>query len=70
VNASRISWKWIRRGLVAVAIVAFFMFRGDLPHVDLENAIEDLSRGWCMDLPVGQRARLLGRRVRRIDRAG
>ena len=44
-NESRISWKWIRRGLVVVAIVAFFMFRDDLPHVDLENAIEDLSQG-------------------------
>ena len=44
-NESRISWKWIRRGLLVVAIVAFFMFRGDLPHVDLENAIEDLSQG-------------------------
>jgi membrane protein DedA with SNARE-associated domain/membrane-associated phospholipid phosphatase len=45
VSGSRISWKWIRRGLLAAAIVAFFMFRGDLPHIDLENAIEGLSEG-------------------------
>jgi membrane protein DedA with SNARE-associated domain len=45
VSGSRISWKWIRRGLLAAAIVAFFMFRGDLPHIDLENAIQDLSEG-------------------------
>jgi membrane protein DedA with SNARE-associated domain/membrane-associated phospholipid phosphatase len=40
-----ISWKWIRRGLLAAAIVAFFVFRGDLPHIDLEEAIQDLSNG-------------------------
>jgi membrane protein DedA with SNARE-associated domain/membrane-associated phospholipid phosphatase len=45
VNGSRISWKWIRRGLLAAAIAAFFMFRGDLPHINLENAIQDLSEG-------------------------
>ena len=44
-SGSRISWKWVRRGLLAAAIVAFFMFRGDLPHVDLEGAIQDLSKG-------------------------
>ena len=27
------------------AIVAFFIFRGDLPHIDLEQAIQDLSKG-------------------------
>ncbi|HEX3562039.1 MAG TPA: bifunctional DedA family/phosphatase PAP2 family protein [Solirubrobacterales bacterium] len=41
----RISWKWVRRGLLAAAIVAFFLFRGDLPHIDLEGAIQDLSKG-------------------------
>jgi membrane protein DedA with SNARE-associated domain/membrane-associated phospholipid phosphatase len=41
----RISWNWVRRGLLAVAIVAFFVFRGDLPHIDLEGAIQDLSQG-------------------------
>jgi membrane protein DedA with SNARE-associated domain/membrane-associated phospholipid phosphatase len=40
-----ISWKWIRRGLLAAAIVAFFVFRGDLPHIDLEEVIQDLSNG-------------------------
>jgi membrane protein DedA with SNARE-associated domain/membrane-associated phospholipid phosphatase len=45
VSGSRISWKWIRRGLLAAAIVAFFVFRGDLPHIDLEQAIQDLSKG-------------------------
>jgi membrane protein DedA with SNARE-associated domain/membrane-associated phospholipid phosphatase len=44
-NAQRISWKWVRRGLVAAAIVAFFVFRQDLPHFDLEDAIQDLSNG-------------------------
>jgi undecaprenyl-diphosphatase len=40
-----ISWKWMRRGLLAAAIVAFFVFRGDLPNVDLQGAIQDLSHG-------------------------
>ncbi len=44
-SGSRISWKWVRRGLLAAAIVAFFVFRGDLPHIDLEQAIQDLSEG-------------------------
>ncbi len=44
-SGSRISWKWVRRGLLAAAIFAFFMFRGDLPHIDLEQAIQDLSQG-------------------------
>ena len=44
-NGSRINWKWVRRGLLAAAIVAFFVFRGDLPHIDLEGAIQDLSNG-------------------------
>ncbi len=44
-TANRISWKWVRRGLLAAAIVAFFVFRGDLPHIDLEAAIQDLSKG-------------------------
>jgi membrane protein DedA with SNARE-associated domain len=45
VSDSGISWKWVRRGLLAAAIVAFFVFRGDLPHLDLEQAIQDLSKG-------------------------
>ena len=44
-TGSRVSWKWVRRGLLAAAIAAFFMFRGDLPHIDLEGAIQDLSSG-------------------------
>lgn len=44
-SGSRISWKWVRRGLLAAAIVAFFVFRGDLPHIDLEQGIQDLSKG-------------------------
>ncbi len=44
-SGSRISWKWIRRGLLAAVIVAFFVFRGDLPHFDLEQTIQDLSKG-------------------------
>jgi membrane protein DedA with SNARE-associated domain/membrane-associated phospholipid phosphatase len=44
-TGSPISWKWIRRALLAAAIVAFFIFRGDLPHIDLEQAIQDLSKG-------------------------
>jgi membrane protein DedA with SNARE-associated domain/membrane-associated phospholipid phosphatase len=44
-KGSRISWKWVRRSLLAAAIVAFFVFRGDLPHIDLQQAIQDLSKG-------------------------
>jgi membrane protein DedA with SNARE-associated domain/membrane-associated phospholipid phosphatase len=44
-SGRRLSWKWIRRGLLAAAIVAFFAFRGDLPHINLEHAVEDLSSG-------------------------
>jgi membrane protein DedA with SNARE-associated domain/membrane-associated phospholipid phosphatase len=45
VSGSGISWRWIRRGLLVAAIVAFFIFRGDLPQIDLEQAIQDLSKG-------------------------
>ncbi len=44
-STSQLNWKWIRRGLLAAAIVAFFVFRGDLPHINLEHAIQDLSQG-------------------------
>jgi membrane protein DedA with SNARE-associated domain len=44
-SGSHISWKWVRRGLLAAVIVAFFIFRGHLPHFDLEGAIQDLSEG-------------------------
>ena len=36
---------WIRRGLIVAAIVAFVLFRDELPDVDLEEIIEDLSEG-------------------------
>lgn len=41
----RINWKWVRRGLLIALIIAFFVFRGDLPHINLEKAIQDLSKG-------------------------
>jgi membrane protein DedA with SNARE-associated domain/membrane-associated phospholipid phosphatase len=40
-----VDWKWVRRGLVAAAVVAFLIFRDHLPHLDLEDVIEDLSQG-------------------------
>ena len=44
-SEGRLNWKWIRRGLLLAAIVAFIVFRGDLPHIDLEKTIQDLSKG-------------------------
>ena len=44
-SEGRLNWKWIRRGLLVAAIVAFIVFRGDLPHIDLEKTIQDLSKG-------------------------
>ena len=41
----RISWKWVRRGLVLAAFIAFLIFRNHLPHFSLENVIRDLSKG-------------------------
>ena len=41
----RISWKWVRRGLLLAAVVAFLIFHNHLPHLNLENAIRDLSSG-------------------------
>ena len=43
--SSRINRKWVLRGLVVVAIVAFFVFRHDLPSIDLDKIIQDLSKG-------------------------
>lgn len=34
---------WVRRGLIAAAIAAFVLFRDELPEVDLEELIKDLS---------------------------
>ena len=41
----QISWKLIRRTLLIAAIVAFFVFRDELPHLNLDKLIEDLSQG-------------------------
>jgi membrane protein DedA with SNARE-associated domain len=38
------SRKWVLRGLVATAIVLFFVFRDDLPSINLDKLIEDLSK--------------------------
>jgi membrane protein DedA with SNARE-associated domain/membrane-associated phospholipid phosphatase len=43
--SSRIDRKWVIRGLVVAAIVAFFVFRDQLPSIDLDKIIEDLSEG-------------------------
>ena len=45
VNRLPISRKWIRRGLVAAAVVAFLLFRDKVPSLNLEQLIEDLSAG-------------------------
>jgi membrane protein DedA with SNARE-associated domain/membrane-associated phospholipid phosphatase len=42
---SGIDRKWVIRGLVAVAIVLFLVFRDDLPSINLDHLIEDLSEG-------------------------
>ena len=36
---------WVRRGLIAAAIVAFLVFRDELPDFDIEEIIKDLSEG-------------------------
>jgi undecaprenyl-diphosphatase len=43
--SSRIDLKWVVRGLVVAAIVAFFVFRDQLPSINLDQIIEDLSEG-------------------------
>ena len=42
--SARIDRKWVIRGLVLVAIVAFFVFRDQLPSINLDKIIEDLSQ--------------------------
>jgi membrane protein DedA with SNARE-associated domain/membrane-associated phospholipid phosphatase len=42
---ARIDRKWVLRGLVAVAVVLFFVFRDELPSINLDQLIEDLSEG-------------------------
>jgi undecaprenyl-diphosphatase len=41
--SARIDRKWVIRGLVVAAIVAFILFRDKLPSFDLEQIVEDLS---------------------------
>ena len=36
---------WVRRGLIAAAVIAFLVFRDELPDFDLEEIIQDLSEG-------------------------
>jgi membrane protein DedA with SNARE-associated domain len=45
-----VSWirahrRWIRLTVLALAVVAFLVFRKDLPHINLDKLIEDLSKG-------------------------
>jgi membrane protein DedA with SNARE-associated domain/membrane-associated phospholipid phosphatase len=42
--SGRIDRKWVIRGLVLAAIVAFFVFRDQLPSINLDKAIQDLSK--------------------------
>ncbi len=42
--SARINRKWVVRGLVVAAIVAFFVFRDQLPSINLDKLVEDLSR--------------------------
>jgi undecaprenyl-diphosphatase len=43
--SGRIDRKWLIRGLIVAAIVAFFVFRDQLPTINLDKIIEDLSKG-------------------------
>jgi membrane protein DedA with SNARE-associated domain/membrane-associated phospholipid phosphatase len=43
--SARIDRKWVIRGLVVAAIVAYFVFRDQLPSINLDQIIEDLSKG-------------------------
>jgi membrane protein DedA with SNARE-associated domain/membrane-associated phospholipid phosphatase len=42
--SGRVDRKWVIRGLVVVVIVAFFVFRDQLPSINLDKIIEDLSQ--------------------------
>jgi membrane protein DedA with SNARE-associated domain/membrane-associated phospholipid phosphatase len=42
--SARIDRKWVVRGLVLAAIVAFFVFRDQLPSINLDSIIQDLSK--------------------------
>ena len=43
--SARIDRKWVIRGLVVAAIVAYLVFRDQLPSINLDQIIEDLSKG-------------------------
>ena len=43
-TGSHINRKWVIRGLVVVAIVLYFVFRDQLPSLNLDQIIEDLSQ--------------------------
>jgi len=43
VSSLPISRTWLRRGLIAVGVVAFVLFRDRLPEIDFEEIIKDLS---------------------------
>jgi membrane protein DedA with SNARE-associated domain/membrane-associated phospholipid phosphatase len=45
VTWARENHKWVLRGLVLAAIVLFLVFRDQLPGLDLDKLIEDLSQG-------------------------
>jgi membrane protein DedA with SNARE-associated domain/membrane-associated phospholipid phosphatase len=44
VSRLRIDRKWVWRGLVLAAIILFFLFRDQLPSINLDQLIEDLSK--------------------------
>ena len=44
-KGGRVNWHWVRRGAVVAAIVAFLLFRDQLPDFNLEEIVEDLSQG-------------------------
>jgi membrane protein DedA with SNARE-associated domain/membrane-associated phospholipid phosphatase len=44
VRVHGVNRKWVFRGLIAVAIVLFFVFRDQLPSLNLDKMIEDLSK--------------------------
>ena len=41
-NGARVNWHWVRRGVVIAAIVAFLLFRDQLPDFNLEEVVEEL----------------------------
>jgi membrane protein DedA with SNARE-associated domain/membrane-associated phospholipid phosphatase len=43
--SAQINRKWVIRGLAVVTIVLFFVFRDQLPDINLDKIIEDLSEG-------------------------